>query len=43
MPKRETVEEFVALVEAGAFDTAMERFYAEDASVRKTRTRPAKA
>lgn len=35
MPKRATVEEFVALVEAGAFDTAMERFYAEDASMQE--------
>ena len=40
MPKRETVEEFVALVEAGAFDTAMERFYAEDASVQENQDPP---
>ena len=40
MPKRETVEEFVALVEAGAFDTAMERFYAEDASMQENQDPP---
>jgi hypothetical protein len=40
MPKRATVEEFVALVEAGAFDTAMERFYAEDASMQENQDPP---
>lgn len=35
MPKRETIEEFVALVEAGAFDTAIERFYGDDASMQE--------
>ncbi len=40
MPKRETVEEFVALVEAGAFDRAMERFYAEDASMQENQDPP---
>jgi SnoaL-like domain len=40
MPKRETIEEFVALVEAGAFDTAMERFYAEDASMQENQEPP---
>jgi hypothetical protein len=40
MPKRETVEEFIALVEAGEFDTAMERFYAEDASMQENQDPP---
>ena len=40
MPSRETVEEFVALVEAGAFDTAMERFYADDASMQENQDPP---
>jgi hypothetical protein len=40
MPNRETVEEFVALVEAGAFDTAMERFYAENASMQENQDTP---
>jgi hypothetical protein len=40
MPKRETVEDFVALVEAGAFDTAMERFYSEDASMQENQDPP---
>jgi hypothetical protein len=35
MPRRETVEAFIALVEAGGFDTAIERFYAEDASMQE--------
>ena len=40
MPKHETVEEFVALVEVGAFDTAMERFYADDASMQENQDPP---
>jgi hypothetical protein len=37
MPSRSTVAAFIALVEAGKYDVAIERFYAEDAS-RKGRT-----
>ena len=40
MPKRETIEAFVAMVEAGRFDTAMERFYAEDASMQENQDAP---
>ena len=35
MPSRETVEALIAMVEAGQFDTAIERFYAEDASMQE--------
>ena len=35
MPKRETVESFIALVEAGDFVTAMEWFYADDATMQE--------
>ena len=40
MPKRETVESFIALVEAGSFDTAMERFYADDATMQENQDPP---
>ena len=40
MPKRETIEAFVAMVEAGHFDTAMERFYAEDATMQENQDTP---
>ena len=35
MPSRETVEAFVALVEAGDYVGAIEKFYAPDASTRE--------
>jgi hypothetical protein len=35
MPSRKTVEAFVAMVEKGQFDTAMERYYAADASMQE--------
>ena len=42
MPKRETIEAFIAMVEAGHFDTAMERFYAEDATMQENQDAPRK-
>ena len=35
MPSRQTVEAFVALVEAGDFVGAIEQFYAPDAATRE--------
>ena len=35
MPSRETLEAFIARVEQGKFDAAIEEFYAEDASMQK--------
>ncbi len=35
MPDRKTVEALVAMVEGGAHDTAIERFYATDASMQE--------
>jgi hypothetical protein len=35
MPSRETVEALVAMVEANQHDAAIERFYAEDASMQE--------
>ena len=40
MPKRETVEAFISLVEAGNFDTAMERFYDNDATMQENQDQP---
>lgn len=42
MPKRETIESFIAMVEAGDFDTAMERFYADDATMQENQDAPRK-
>jgi hypothetical protein len=42
MPKRETIEAFITMVEAGAFDTAMERFYADDATMQENQDPPRK-
>lgn len=42
MPRRETVEAFIAVVEAGKFDTAMERFYADDATMQENQDPPRK-
>jgi hypothetical protein len=39
MPSGQTVEAFVALVEAGDYVGAIENFYAPDASTAKTTTR----
>jgi hypothetical protein len=36
MPKRESVESFVSLVELGKFDLAIELYYAEDASMQES-------
>ena len=35
MPKRETVEAFIAMVESNQHDLAIEKFYAEDASMQE--------
>ena len=40
MPSRQTVEAFVALVEAGDFVGAIEQFYAPDAATRENTARP---
>ncbi len=40
MPRRETVEAFVALVESNQHDLAIERFYAEDATMQENLTEP---
>lgn len=40
MPRRETVEALIAMVEAGQHDAAIERFYAEDASMQENLTEP---
>jgi hypothetical protein len=40
MPKRETIEAFIAMVEAGNFDMAMERFYGEDATTQENQDAP---
>jgi hypothetical protein len=40
MPTRQTVEKFVELVEAGQGMAALERFYAEDASMQENQSAP---
>ena len=40
MPSRQTVEAFVALVEAGDFVGAIEQFYAPDAATRENTAEP---
>lgn len=40
MPSRQTVEAFVALVEAGDYVGAIEQFYAPDASTRENTAKP---
>ena len=40
MPSRQTVEAFVALVEAGDYVGAIEKFYAPDASTRENTSEP---
>jgi len=40
MPSRQTVEAFVALVEAGDYVGAIEQFYAPDASTRENTAEP---
>jgi hypothetical protein len=35
MPSQKTIDEFIALVEAGRFDTAMERHYAANATMQE--------
>jgi hypothetical protein len=42
MPSRETVEALIALVEDGKYDTAIERFYTEDASMQENLDTPRK-
>jgi hypothetical protein len=42
MPSRSTVAAFIALVEAGKYDVAIERFYAEDASMQENLDPPRK-
>ena len=42
MPSRETVEALIALVEDGKYDTAIERFYTEDASMQENLDPPRK-
>ena len=42
MPKRETVEAFIAMVETGSFDTAMEHFYSDDATIQENQDPPRK-
>lgn len=40
MPSRQTVEDFIALVESNRHDEAIERFYTEDASMQENLTEP---
>lgn len=40
MPARSTVEDFVAAVEAGDYVGAIERFYADDASMQENQAEP---
>ncbi|WP_428249106.1 nuclear transport factor 2 family protein [Ferrovibrio sp.] len=40
MPNPATLEAFIALVESGAHDTAIERFYTEDATMQENLTEP---
>jgi ketosteroid isomerase-like protein len=40
MPSQAVLEDFIALVESGAHDTAIERFYTEDASMQENLTTP---
>ena len=40
MPSRQTVEAFIALVEAGDYVGAIEKFYAPDASTRENNDKP---
>jgi hypothetical protein len=40
MPKPQTLEAFVALVEAGRFVEAIERFHADDATMQENRRPP---
>ena len=35
MPERKTIDDFIARVELGHFDTAIEQFYADDASMQE--------
>ena len=40
MPSQESVEAFVKLVESGEHDTAIERFYSEDATMQENQAEP---
>ena len=40
MPSRETVEKFIATVEAGLHDEAIAQFYADDATMQENLTEP---
>lgn len=40
MPNPATLEAFIALVESGAHDTAIDRFYTEDATMQENLTEP---
>ncbi|WP_409416376.1 nuclear transport factor 2 family protein [Flavobacterium sp. PS2] len=40
MPKLETVEQFISMVEANEHDKAIERFYTEDASMQENQAEP---
>lgn len=40
MPKLETVEQFISMVEANEHDKAIERFYTEDASMQENQSEP---
>jgi hypothetical protein len=40
MPKQDTVEQFISMVEANEHDKAIERFYTEDASMQENQLEP---
>lgn len=40
MPKLETIEEFIAMVEANEHDKAIEKFYTADASMQENQSEP---
>ena len=40
MPKPETIEEFIAIVESNAHDKAIEKFYTSDASMQENQAEP---
>lgn len=40
MPKPETIEEFIAMVESNDHDKAIERFYTADASMQENQSEP---
>lgn len=40
MPKSETIEQFIAMVESNEHDKAIEKFYTTDASMQENQTEP---